>query len=107
MSYSKFSSQGKTFLRVLDPEILMFCELCIHTVSIPSIAKHTKKTSLYRIEIKEKLFSAKGDLKVKCTATIDSIYWKSNEVSIQGNFKRNFPLDIHSGFWNSGFSIEL
>ena len=60
-----------------------------------------------RLKIKEKLFSRNGDLKIKCTATIDSVYWKSNEVSIQGKFKRNFPQEIHSGFWNSGFYIQV
>ena len=25
-----------------------------------------------------------GDMKLKCTATIASIYWKSNEESVQG-----------------------
>ena len=25
-----------------------------------------------------------GDLKLKCTATISTVYWKSNEESVQG-----------------------
>ena len=26
-----------------------------------------------------------GDLKLKCTATISTVYWKSNEESVQGS----------------------
>ena len=28
---------------------------------------------------------ANGDLKLKCTATISTVYWKSNEESVQGS----------------------
>jgi hypothetical protein len=33
--------------------------------------------------VREKHFRG-GDLKLKCTATIATIYWKSNEESVQG-----------------------
>jgi len=36
-----------------------------------------------KLEIKVP-FLFQGDLKLKCTATIASIYWKSNEESVQG-----------------------
>jgi len=26
-----------------------------------------------------------GDMKLKCTATISTVYWKSNEESVQGS----------------------
>jgi len=54
-----------------------------------------------RIKIKEKLISKTGDLKIKCTATIDTIYWRSNEESIQGIHEQLLPNLANSGFWNS------
>ena len=36
-----------------------------------------------RIKIRSKIFSGSGDLKIKCTAAIDPIYWRSSEESIQ------------------------
>jgi len=54
-----------------------------------------------RLEIKDKLFSKTGDLKIKCTATIDTIYWRSNEESIQGIHEKSFAKLANSGFWNS------
>jgi len=51
-----------------------------------------------RLKVEKSLFSKSGDLKIKCTATIDPIYWKSNEESIQ-----NFPE--RSYFWNSGDAV--
>lgn len=36
-----------------------------------------------RFKVREKHFK-NGDLKLKCTATIATIYWKSNEESVQG-----------------------
>eukprot|EP00096_Caligus_rogercresseyi_P002471 TRINITY_DN14604_c0_g1_i1.p1 TRINITY_DN14604_c0_g1~~TRINITY_DN14604_c0_g1_i1.p1 ORF type:complete len:311 (+),score=72.94 TRINITY_DN14604_c0_g1_i1:859-1791(+) len=36
-----------------------------------------------RFKVREKHFH-QGDLKLKCTATIATIYWKSNEESVQG-----------------------
>ena len=35
------------------------------------------------MKVRDKLFSKSGDLKIKCTAAIDTIYWRSNEESIQ------------------------
>ena len=37
-----------------------------------------------RFKVKDKHFRNSGDLKLKCTATIATIYWKSNEESVQG-----------------------
>ena len=34
-------------------------------------------------KVRDKHFK-QGDLKLKCTATIATIYWKSNEESVQG-----------------------
>ena len=48
------------------------------------------------------LFSKSGDLKIKCTATIDPIYWKSTEESIDG-FSKRYYID----FWNSGNHIKV
>ena len=55
-----------------------------------------------RLQIKEKLFSKTGDLKIKCTATIDTIYWRSNEESIQDIQENSFSKIAKSGFWNTG-----
>jgi len=49
-----------------------------------------------RLKVEKGLFSKSGDLKIKCTATIDPIYWKSNEESIQG-----FPERSFNYFWKS------
>ena len=38
---------------------------------------------LVRLKMRSKIFSGSGDLKIKCTAAIDPIYWKSSEESIQ------------------------
>ena len=38
---------------------------------------------MFRLEVKEKTFTKTGDIKIKCTATIHTIYWRSNEESIQ------------------------
>jgi len=57
-----------------------------------------------RLEVKEKTFTKTGDIKIKCTATIDTIYWRSNEESIQGAARERddsyFGYDT-SRFWNS------
>jgi len=56
----------------------------------------TTSTLGLRLKVEKSLFSKSGDLKIKCTATIDPIYWKSNEESIQG-----FPERSYINFWNS------
>ena len=55
------------------------------------------KALFIRLKVEKNLFSKSGDLKIKCTATIDPIYWKSNEESIQGFQERSYI-----NFWNSG-----
>merc|ERR1712013_188972 len=37
----------------------------------------------------------------KCTAAIDTIYWRSNEESIQGLSERSYNLNIRDNGWNS------
>merc|ERR1719334_1745144 len=54
-----------------------------------------------RLEVRDKIFSASGDLKIKCTAAIDTIYWRSNEESIQGLAERSYLNVRDSGGWNS------
>jgi len=57
-----------------------------------------------RLEVKDKTFTKTGDIKIKCTATIHTIYWRSNEESIQGKSQQRdngyFGYDT-SRFWNS------
>ena len=55
-----------------------------------------------RLRVKEKTFSKAGDIKIKCTATIHTIYWKSNEESIQGHQDRSSFFTYDTSFWNSG-----
>lgn len=47
--------------------------------------EHDLETSILglRFKVREKHFYG-GDLKLKCTATIATIYWRSNEESVQG-----------------------
>ena len=54
--------------------------------------------------MKDKTFSKSGDIKIKCTATIQTIYWRSNEESIQGpgSDKNNGFFSYDNRFWNSG-----
>merc|ERR1719427_991894 len=54
-----------------------------------------------RRQVKDKMFGETGDIKIKCTATIDTIYWRSNEESIQGIQEKSFMNTASSGFWNS------
>lgn len=54
-----------------------------------------------RLRVKEKTFSKGGDIKIKCTATIHTIYWKSNEESIQGHQDRSSFFTYDTSFWNS------
>ena len=59
--------------------------------------------------MKEKTFTELGDIKIKCTATIETIYWRSNEESIQGKGHDSnngfFNYNYDKGFWNSGEAI--
>ncbi|CAO1348675.1 unnamed protein product [Diamesa tonsa] len=44
-----------------------------------------------RFKVKQKHFHL-GDMKLKCLATIDSIYWKSNEESVEGDRPQRAPV---------------
>ena len=70
-------------------------------MSIFSI-QYNKYISCFRLKVEKGLFSQSGELKIKCTATIDPIYWKSNEESIQGLLERSYI-----NFWNSGNLTQL
>jgi len=54
-----------------------------------------------KLKVRDKLFSKSGDLKIKCTAAIDTIYWRSNEESIQGLSERSYNLNVRDNGWNS------
>lgn len=34
----------------------------------------------------------KGNLKIKCSATIETVYWKTNELSIEGERTHRAPV---------------
>ena len=65
-----------------------------------------ERISSLRLKVRDKLFSKSGDLKIKCTAAIDTIYWRSNEESIQGLSERSYNLNIRDNGWNSGLYPE-
>jgi len=56
----------------------------------------TTTTLGLRLKFERNLFNKAGDLKIKCTATIEPIYWKSSEESVQISPERSFI-----NFWNS------
>jgi len=58
-----------------------------------------------RFGLKEK-HSIGGDLKIKCTASIASIYWKSNEESIQVVEKQKPYSTYNSQIWSTGFIMK-
>jgi hypothetical protein len=51
-------------------------------------------------KVREKHFKT-GDMKLKCTATIATIYWRSNEESVQGVRKQNAFVSESRGTWDS------
>jgi len=53
-----------------------------------------------RLKTHKRLFHESGDLKIKCTAAIDTIYWRSNEESIQVAEERSY-YGLGEG-WSSG-----
>ena len=55
-----------------------------------------------RFKVKEKHFRSSGDLKLKCTATIATIYWKSNEESVQGVQSQSALVSESRSSRNSG-----
>ena len=59
-----------------------------------------------KLRVKEKTFSPAGDIKIKCTATIHTIYWKSNEESLQGHQDRSSFFTYDTSFWNSGIVLS-
>ena len=58
-----------------------------------------------RFKVKEKHFRSSGDLKLKCTATIATIYWKSNEESVQGVQSQSALVSESRSSRNSGKHI--
>jgi hypothetical protein len=48
-----------------------------------------------RFKVREKHFKT-GDMKLKCTATIATIYWRSNEESVQGVRNQNTAFTLES-----------
>lgn len=64
---------------------------------------------LLHFQVDHKHFT-RGDLKLKCTATISTVYWKSNEESVQGAGYNAFSTSMSpargmsSGNWGSFFS---
>lgn len=67
-------------------------ESLIHAYPIQNTSRdlHTSTVGL-RFKVEPEHFSERGDMKLKCTATIASIYWKSNEKSAENiKQKRDF-----------------
>ena len=53
------------------------------TMTIMTMTIMTMTMMIVRLKMRSGIFSGSGDLKIKCTAAIDPIYWKSSEESIQ------------------------
>merc|ERR1712032_1044374 len=71
---------------------------------LPRIRTSSKLLIPLRLEVKDKTFTKTGDIKIKCTATIHTIYWRSNEESIQGKSQQRDNGYFGYGtsrFWNS------
>jgi len=77
-------------------------EMLIHYPLIEEPAELLTSVLGLRLKVRRKIFSGSGDLKIKCTAAIDPIYWRSSEESIQGVSER---LSLQDG-WNSAFSYH-
>ena len=56
--------------------------------------------SFIRFRVRDKHFKT-GDMKLKCTATIATIYWRSNEESVQGVRKQTAFVSESRGTWGS------
>ena len=71
----------------------------LHLVSGLSILGIYISSNIFfsRLKVEKSQFSKYGNLKIKCTATIDPIYWKSADKSIQ-RVEKTYYLS----FWNLG-----
>ena len=58
-----------------------------------------------RFKVRDKHFK-NGDLKLKCTAVIATIYWKSNEESVQGVRPQSALVSESRSSRNSGIEIH-
>jgi len=58
-----------------------------------------------KFSLKEK-HSIRGDLKIKCTASIATIYWKSNEESIQVVGRQSQYSQFESQVWSTDFIMK-
>ena len=72
----------------------------------PTVSRKGLLTSVLglRIKIHDKLFNKSGDLKIKCTSAVHSIYWRSNEESIT-EMQSLIVLDHSKSDWKSAFPI--
>lgn len=81
-------------------------ESLIHAYPIQNTSRdlHTSTVGL-RFKVEPEHFSERGDMKLKCTATIASIYWKSNEKSAENiKQKRDFQSLYEAPPDSSGLS---
>lgn len=78
---------------------------CLHT-QIKKDADGLETSTLgLRFKVREKHFRGSGDLKLKCTATIATIYWKSNEESVQGVRAQSALVSESRSSRNSGNNL--
>merc|ERR1712227_1173072 len=94
-SYNTGDTLSATLNWYINGQVAPARLLVEYPVSSSKLQLYTSTLGL-RLKVEKSLFSATGDLKIKCTATIDPIYWKSNEESIQGFQERSYI-----NFWNS------
>ena len=70
--------------QTLAPSSGNFCFIFFFIFQVIEEDRHLETSTLgLRFKVRDKHFKH-GDLKLKCTAAIATIYWKSNEESVQG-----------------------
>jgi len=73
------------------------------------IKSDVNKLETSRLDLKFRLKTKhyrKGDLKIKCTASIATIYWKSNEESIQVVGRQSQYSQFESQVWSTDFIMK-
>lgn len=81
--FETFSIVLTIYIKVKNTYIVVYIESYCFQIEEDGNGLQTSTLGL-RFKVKDKHFRNSGDLKLKCTATIATIYWKSNEESVQG-----------------------
>ena len=85
--------------------LILKLNLHLFQVTVDKSGLETSTLGLW-FKVREKHFK-QGDLKLKCTATIATIYWKSNEESVQGVRPQSALVSESRSSRNSGSPLIL